>query len=137
MAARTGVLVINGCCGVCARSADLLARLDRHARVTIVPSQGPGVLECYGLTPERAAESVWFVPTRGHRQARQAPVLGRARAVAAALDTVLGVRLFSALAASRALGGVLDRCYRWFAANRSRFPGATPWCERDPGCGPA
>ncbi|WP_454299581.1 thiol-disulfide oxidoreductase DCC family protein [Salana multivorans] len=137
MAVRTGVLVIDGRCGVCARSADLLVLLDRHSRLTIVPSQEPGALECYGLTPEQAAVSVWFVPTREHRRARRAPVLGRARAVAAALDTVLGVRLLSTLAASPVLRRLLDRCYRWFAANRSRFPGATPWCERDPGCGPA
>lgn len=134
MAARTGILVIDGRCGVCARSADLLASLDRRSRLTIVPSQAPGVIERYGLTAEQAEESVWFVPTRGHRPARRAPVLGRAEAVAAALDTALGVRLFLGIAAVPLLGALLDRGYRWFAANRSLFPGATPWCERAGGC---
>lgn len=137
MTQRTGVVVIDGYCGVCARSADLLVRLDRRARLTIVPSQEIGALVRYGLTPEQVAASVWFVPRtaseHGGEPTGRRP-LGGARAVGAALDTALGVRLFEPVAAAPLLGRLIERGYRWVAANRRRLPGATPWCHRVDTC---
>ncbi|ROR96828.1 putative DCC family thiol-disulfide oxidoreductase YuxK [Salana multivorans] len=137
MSARAGVVVIDGYCGVCARSADLLVRLDRRAHLTIVPSQELGALDRYGLTPGQVAASVWFLPRPadgGRGGGRTARPVGGARAVGAALDTALGIRLFEPIAGAPLLGRVIERGYRWVAANRRRLPGATPWCHRVDTC---
>lgn len=129
MALSTTTLVFDGDCGFCTRAVGWIERLDRHGRVRAVACQMPGVAEAHGLTAMQCAEAVWaFTPDgRRHRGASAAnAVLGTA------LGTRLPLRIY-ALPGSRALQ---DRAYDWVAANRRRFPGATPWCRAHSGCEP-
>ncbi|MEO1056121.1 MAG: hypothetical protein AAFY28_04325 [Actinomycetota bacterium] len=62
------VLLFDGGCGMCTRSARALVRLcgvseldTDGERVDVVPSQRPGLLDRTGVTGAQAAESVWTV----------------------------------------------------------------------------
>jgi predicted DCC family thiol-disulfide oxidoreductase YuxK len=118
------LLVFDGDCAFCTRAVDLaLSRMKVACRA--VPWQQAD-LAALGLTPEEAAEAVWWVEPDGRK------VKGH-RAVAAALrhgrpaGHPVGRLLDAPWAERLAAAG-----YDLVARNRHRLPGATPACQRSP-----
>lgn len=127
------VLLFDGGCGMCTRSARALAWLCGAAeldtdgeRVDIVPSQRPGLLERTGVTSEQAATSVWTVT------ASPTIVVGGPRAIALAVAIGRQQRWPMWPFVVPGVGWLLDRIYALIAANRGKFPGETPWCQQHP-----
>jgi len=125
------VLVYDGDCGFCTKSARLAARLP--SRCEIVAWQHAD-LDALGVTQERAEyELLWVTPDgRAH---------GGADAVAMLLRD--SGALFALLGAVLRLPGVRSlahRLYRVIADNRYRLPGGTPACalpaDQRPGAHP-
>ena len=90
---------------------------DRAGRVLALPSQGPGVLEQYGLTRAAADRDAWALTASGQRFAG-----------AAAITCVL-----VALGGRAPIAWAAECVYRWVAANRfalSRVWGTVPECAR-------
>ena len=119
------VLVIDGHCGMCARSARFLKRLDPGGRVEIVGSQVPGVRERYGLSVAQTDAMVWAIADGGE------PV-GGAPAIATALSTARGARWPLWPWRVPGVPWVLDGIYRFVADHRSWFPADPPWCDQHP-----
>jgi predicted DCC family thiol-disulfide oxidoreductase YuxK len=99
---------------------------DAAGRVLALPSQSPGVLAISGLSRSQADASVWVLDRESARY-RGAEACNR---VLRELRTP-----WRRLADLAAIPGALpleERCYAWFARNRSRFVrwGITPECER-------
>ncbi len=116
------VLIYDGDCGICGRVADVVRRLDRRARLAVLPWQTPGLLEQTGLTPAQCAEAVWVVYPDG-RQYRAAAAANRA------LRELGGLwRVLSWLYIVPGIRQTEDIAYRWVARNRHRLPGASPAC---------
>ena len=123
---ESAIVVFDGHCGMCTRSARLLRRLDRRAALELVASQTPGALDRTGVSASEAEVAAWTVTPDGSK-------VGGARAIALALAVGRGVR-WPVLPWKLPLAPwVLDRVYRFVAEHRSWFPGETPWCEAHPG----
>jgi predicted DCC family thiol-disulfide oxidoreductase YuxK len=121
----SGTLIFDGECGFCTRSRNLLARLDRHHRVSTVPFQERGVAERAGVSRERLAEAVYWMDEAGGRY-------WGAEAANAAVCAALGNGLLLRIYRLPGMRTLQDAVYRWVAANRHRFPGTTPWCQTHP-----
>lgn len=119
-------LIYDGDCGFCNRVADAVRRLDRRARLAVLPWQTPGLLEHAGLTAAQCTEAVWLV----HPDGRQY------RAAAAANQTLRELGgLWRALSYLYAVPGIQqleDAAYQWVARNRHRLPGASAACANPP-----
>ena len=118
-----GLLVFDGHCGFCTRSAGWVRALDRRGRIELRPYQEPGVPESIGTDAETCREALQWQGPDGVR-------LSGAAAVNAVLDTVTGTGVPSTV--YRATAGVQERVYQWVADHRGRFPGMTPYCESHP-----
>jgi predicted DCC family thiol-disulfide oxidoreductase YuxK len=127
----TGVLVYDGDCGFCTKSADLLDRWVRPTAAIVAWQHAD--LDALGLTPEAAAAAVqWVSPdgliASGHRAV--AGVLGQSG---------FGWRLLGRMLLIPGVSWVAAKVYRWVAAHRNRLPGGTPACrlapEERPGAG--
>ena len=122
----SAVVVFDGHCGMCTRSARLLTRLDRREALELVASQAPGVLDRTGVTEHEAEVAAWTVAPGGTK-------VGGARAIALALAVGRGAR-WPVLPWKLPLAPwVLDRIYQFVADHRGWFPGETPWCDAHPG----
>ena len=113
---RRYVVIYDGDCKVCGRTAKLLAQWDHGRELEIIPSQTPGVRERFPWIPERAyMESLQVVRT----------VDSRTWQSSAALEELLNVlpkgRLISWLFKIPFARPLADRFYRWFARNRYRM----------------
>lgn len=107
----------------------MLARVDRHSRIDLVPFQHPGVVEATGIPAEELMTAIWWVGADGTRYRA-------AEAVNAALSAVLGNRLPLWLYRLPGIRSVQEWLYRVISANRHRLPGTTPWCRKVPAdCG--
>lgn len=120
-----GVLIFDGMCGVCTRARNLLLRLNRTGRLRTEPMQKPGVSERLGIATERLPESSWWLDSSG-------AVFAGAEGMNAALSTALGTQLPLRIYRIPGIGPVQEAVYRWVAAHRYRFRGATPLCESEP-----
>jgi len=126
------VLVYDGDCGFCTKSARVAGRLP--SRCDIVAWQHAD-LDALGTTQERAEyELLWVTP--------DGTVYGGADAVAMLLRDSGGA--FALLGTALRLPGVRSvahRLYRVIADNRYRLPGGTPACalpaDQRPGAHPA
>ena len=124
------VLVYDGDCGFCTKSARLAARLP--SRCEIVAWQHAD-LAALGVTAERAEyELLWVTPDgRVYGGADAVAMLLRDSGVLAVLGAVLGWP---------GVRSVAHRLYRWIADNRYRLPGGTPACalpaDQRPGARP-
>ena len=115
------VLVFDGRCGVCTRSAAVVRRWDKRGRVEVLALQQAGVLESVGITREQALHEVWL--REGDR------LSGGAEAVSRLLDVLWGLQFFGLVHRIPGIRQFQNWAYRWVADNRYRLPGATPWCE--------
>ena len=103
----------------------LVRALDRHRRVTAVPSQQSAVLDAHGLSREQAEAAAWAIAPDGRRHRGAGAVNA---AVAVALGTALPLRLY----ALPGLRQIQDRVYAWVTDHRGRLPGDVPYCDRHP-----
>lgn len=117
-------LVFDGSCGFCTRAALLLKRLDRYARIELLPAQRSGVLTRLNLSSAQAASSVWVVTDTG--------LLSGAAAVNCVLDIVFDTKAFTRFYRLPGCSQIQEFIYKQIAANRYRFPGVTPWCAQNP-----
>ena len=91
----------------------------------MVPFQKPGAPEAHGLMTADCERSAWAVTPAGRRHPAAA-------AITLALAVALGAGLPLWFYAIPGVRQAQERAYRWVAANRSRFPGDTPYCEQHP-----
>lgn len=61
------VLIFDGTCGFCTRSARLATERTPPGAVSAVPNQRPGVIERYGLTREDVDRYAWAIEPSGRR----------------------------------------------------------------------
>jgi predicted DCC family thiol-disulfide oxidoreductase YuxK len=115
-------VVFDGRCGMCTRSARLLARFDRRGAVEIAASQAPGVRDRFGLSVAETDAAAWAVTPDGVR-------VGGARAIGLALAVARHSRVPILAWRVPGMPWVLDRIYDMVARHRTWFPGDTPWCE--------
>jgi|GEM_PF-497023 len=120
---RSVRLVFDGYCGFCTRWVRLLQRIDRHNRVEPLAGQEPHTIDQTGITAAESIDSAWVVLPNGQRVAG-------APAIATAVAVATGTRLPLVFWKLPVVPSLLDRLYRWIAANRRRFRGDTPWCEQ-------
>ncbi|WP_265448024.1 thiol-disulfide oxidoreductase DCC family protein [Flexivirga meconopsidis] len=117
------ILVFDGDCGFCTRSAEVAERIARD-RFTVAPWQRLD-LGALGLTRQECEEAVQFV--RGSCP-RHTHVAGH-RAIAAALRAA--GRPWSVIGRVLTAPGVdvvAGRVYQWAAEHRHQLPGGTPAC---------
>ena len=121
------VLVFDGDCGMCTRSARFAARRLRPApdAYDVDPSQRLD-LPSLGLTQAECDEALQWVAADGRVSSGQDAV-ARMMLASRLWARPLGAALL--LPGVNALAGVV---YRWVARNRHRFPGGTPACEMPP-----
>ena len=115
-------IVFDGRCGMCTRSARLLARFDRRGAVEIAASQAPGVRDRFGLSVAETDAAAWAVTFEGVR-------VGGARAIGLALAVATGSRVPILAWRVPGMAWLLDVAYGFVARHRTWFPGETPWCE--------
>ena len=108
------VLIFDGSCGFCTRSARWVRAIDRHRRVTALPFQQPGVPEAHGLTVADCEAAAW------------------AAALMLALSVALGSRIPWVIYQLPVLQQVQDAGYALVARYRHRLPGDKPYCEQFP-----
>lgn len=118
------VLVFDGDCGMCTRSARLVERRFRRRPedFDVAPSQALD-LPALGLTEGECLEALQWVEPSGRRASGHAAVaamLRRSWVWWRPLGLVLVAPGVSRLAAV---------AYRWVARNRHVFPGGTPACQ--------
>ncbi len=119
-----GVLVYDGGCGFCTRTA-------RFAAVRLRPAAGGYAVTAYqdadlpslGLTARECEESVRWVAGDGSRYAAQDAI---ARAL---LASRAWARPAGALLLARGVNQVVGVVYRWVSRHRHRLPGGTPACS--------
>ena len=121
------VLVFDGDCGMCTRSARFAARRLRTApdAYDVDPSQRLD-LPSLGLTQAECDEALQWVAADGRVSSGQDAV-ARMMLASRLWARPLGAALL--LPGVNALAGVV---YRRVARNRHRFPGGTPACEMPP-----
>ena len=120
------VLIFDGDCGFCTKTANLVKQLDTRGHIRVLPNHTTSLLDEVGLTFEQTLEAAWFVDEKG-RQFRGAG------AINTCLAAVHG--LFEPLVWLYALPGVRqieDMAYAWVARNRYRMPGSTAACKVEP-----
>jgi predicted DCC family thiol-disulfide oxidoreductase YuxK len=123
-AAGRPLLVFDGDCGFCTKSAEWVSR-GWHGRARAVSWQtlGQGGLDEIGLTIEQVQDSAWWVdepnsPTGGHR------------AISEALRACGGWRrVVGAAILAPPLTWIGPGIYRLVARYRYRLPGGTPACR--------
>ncbi|MCE1180326.1 MAG: DUF393 domain-containing protein [Micrococcales bacterium] len=117
------VLVFDGDCGFCTRSARVAERWVRRPDGYAVQPWQRVDLASLGLTPEQCDEALQFVDSRGR-------VSAGADAVAAALRCGRRPwRPLGLLLAAAPVRPVAGRVYRWVAGHRHSLPGGTPACR--------
>jgi predicted DCC family thiol-disulfide oxidoreductase YuxK len=121
----TGVLYFDGLCGMCTRARNFLVRLDRTGALETRPFQQEGTAQLLGLSASKMVESSWWLDSSG-------AVYAGAEAINAALSVALGTRLPLRIYRRPVIRSIQEFAYRWVAAHRYRFPGATPYCESHP-----
>ena len=126
------ILLFDGTCGICTRTAYWLRAHDPGRRILVRPNQMPGLIDRYGLSREQVDRSAWLIEADGTRHEGAAAVNR--------MGHIIGGR-WAWLVAPYALPPVRwveERLYRWIADNRHRLArwGVTPECEQPGGrCG--
>lgn len=113
-----GTLFFDGTCGMCTRSVEFVAKLNRTGRLRTEPLQDPGVAERLGISPSQVLDCSRWLDSSG-------VVYSGAEAMNAAVSAAIGTGLPLLLY-------VEDAIYRWVVTHRYRFPGTTPYCQSHP-----
>jgi predicted DCC family thiol-disulfide oxidoreductase YuxK len=117
-----GLMLNDGDCGFCMRTAALVPRLGVDVDAATLQSVD---LSRWGVDEARALVEMPYVHPDGRVDYGH-------RAFAAILATgPLPWRVVSRLMTSRLVDPVAARAYHWVAANRSRLPGGTAACSID------
>lgn len=120
------LLVFDGDCGFCTRSAEWIAsRWQRGARRISWQQLGASRLAGLGLSAESGREAAWWVEPdgtlyKGHR------AIGKALAAAPGWKRVAG-----RLILNRALNPIVSAVYALVARYRYRLPGGSETCRVD------
>jgi predicted DCC family thiol-disulfide oxidoreductase YuxK len=117
------VLLFDGDCGFCTRSADWLRRLNVDADV--MPWQFAD-LAAFGISAEQAKAAVQWVDADGTVRA------GHHAIAAALLRGRLPLRILGNLLALPGVSRLAALAYRLVARYRYRLPGGTPACAVKP-----
>lgn len=119
-----GVLVYDGDCGMCTRSASLVTSRIRLSPddFEVVAYQDADLL-ALGLTVEQCDEALRWVGPDGRVSSAQDAV---ARTLLAGRP---GVRPLGLLLLTPGVNSMAGVVYRWVARNRHRLPGGTPACS--------
>jgi predicted DCC family thiol-disulfide oxidoreductase YuxK len=113
------VLVFDGDCAFCTKSARVLERIGPDA--AIVAWQLTDLAEL-GITEDQASDSVQWVEVDG-------TVRSGHEAIAAALSTAGWIwKLIGRILLLPGISWIAAKAYRWVANNRYRLPGGTPAC---------
>lgn len=123
---QNALLITDGDCGFCQRSANVLARNFPGDWINL-PSQSINLAD-YGLTKSEADAQVWFmVPT-----ADGFTKFGGAQAVGKLLLTQrkFYIKPLAALAFVPITSQIAKWMYRWIARNRHLFSAPTESCSR-------
>ncbi|PJK19975.1 thiol-disulfide oxidoreductase DCC family protein [Mycolicibacterium goodii] len=121
-----GVLYFDGNCGMCTRSVHALADRQRTGDLHIAPFQKDGTAALLGVPADRMTTAAWWLDQTGE-------VYRGAEAVNAAVSVAYGSPIPLRLYRIPGIRQLQDAVYRWIAAHRYRFPGATPHCTARPG----
>lgn len=117
------VLIYDGDCGFCTRTANAVKRLDTHHRFDALPWQTRGLLAKVNLTEQQVSEAAWYIDADGRKHRG-------AGAVNAALNALGGIyRIASWVYRVPGLKQIEDVVYKWVARNRYRMPGSTDACR--------
>jgi predicted DCC family thiol-disulfide oxidoreductase YuxK len=118
-------LLFDGTCGPCTRMANWVRRHDRKAQLEVVPNQGPGVLERFGVTRAEADRAVWLVEPGGRRREGAAAVSGTLEVLGG------GWRLLALPYGTRPSAAIAEAAYRLVSRNRHHLAafGVTPECD--------
>jgi predicted DCC family thiol-disulfide oxidoreductase YuxK len=121
------VLVFDGDCGMCTRSAELAARRFRPSpdAFDISPAQRLD-LGALGLTVAECDAALQWVGADGRVSSGQDAV---ARMLLASRPWARPLGALLLLPGVNTLAGIV---YRWVARNRHRLPGGTPACSLPP-----
>ncbi|MER7078773.1 Predicted thiol-disulfide oxidoreductase YuxK, DCC family [Saccharopolyspora kobensis] len=118
--AELPVLIYDGDCGFCTRSARWAERLPVRMRVLAWQEAD---LAAYRTTPDRARHEVLWVAPSGR-------VFGGAAAVAELLKSCrLPWPVAGLVLSAPVVRALAELAYRGVAANRYRLPGGTPACR--------
>ncbi len=107
------LLVYDGDCGYCQRFARWVHRRDAAARIQIIPSATPGILDELGLSQADVDATAWTVSGSGEQ-----------RRGAAAVNAVLSqlqpwpYRTMALLYRISSVAFLEDRLYDWLATHR-------------------
>jgi predicted DCC family thiol-disulfide oxidoreductase YuxK len=122
---RPWTVIYDGACKVCGRLATGLRKWDRANRITVVPSQTPGVRAHFPWIPDRAyRESVQLVGPGGQ-------TFQGAAAIEKLLDLVPRGRWLTWVFSIPFVRPLAEKAYRWFARHRYRF-GCGQHCQSRP-----
>ena len=121
-----GVLYFDGNCGMCTRSVHALASRQRTGDLQIAPFQKAGTAALLGVDDQTMTGAAWWLDHTG-------AVYRGAEAVNAAVSAGYGSRIPLWVYRAPGIRQLEDAVYRWIAAHRYRFPGATPHCTARPG----
>ena len=118
-------VIFDGSCNFCTWTIQQLTWLDRHHRVQVLPFQGPGVLDRYGLSQAEAEAAAWAITPRGNRYSGAA-------AVNLTVSVALGTRLPYLFYRLPGIRQAQDALYGLIARNRRFIRGVVPYCEQHP-----
>ena len=106
--------------------ADWVRRSDTRHQLEVLPNQGTGVLQRFGVSRAEADRSVWLVEPDGRRREGAAAVSGTLEILGG------GWRLIALGYRTKPSAALAEAAYRSFARNRHRLArfGATPECDR-------
>ena len=123
---RRGLMLNDGDCGFCMRTAALVPRLGVDIDASTIQEAD---LAALGVDADRAQVEMPYVHPDGRVDYGH-------RAFAAILATgPLPWRAVSRVMTSRAVDPLARRAYHWVAANREKLPGGTPSCALPPAAG--
>ena len=120
------VLIYDGDCGFCTRTANAVKRLDTRHRFDVLPWQTRGLLAQADLTEQQVTEAAWYIDADGRKHRG-------AGAINAALNALGGIyRVASWVYRVPGLKQIEDLVYKGVARNRYLMPGSTDACRIPP-----
>lgn len=122
MSNRNPVLVYDGDCGFCEKTARLAHKWSA-GRIEIRAWQAiPEQMAAWGLSAADGQWQAWFVNPAGQ-------LFGGAAAVNQAMASIWWAAPFTCLYSQPTIAKAQEWLYRWVANHRYRLPGGSPTCQ--------